>query len=88
MKSDGGPAFPGVQGVPGYGPSAPVTLPNGTIDWANYSPGMTLRDYFAARIAASACSAQGLWPAERDAGEIARRSYVIADALITEREKA
>jgi len=48
----GGPAFPGTEGVSGYGHSAHVTLPDGSAGWANFSQGMTLRDWFAGQALA------------------------------------
>ena len=69
MINDGGPAFPSV----GEGFGNP-----------NYStPGMTLRDYFAA------AALQGLLAAFNDcpdAGPFASMSYAMADAMLRARE--
>lgn len=40
-------AFPGIEGINGYGNSTPMVGPNGEILWVNNSPGMPLRDWFA-----------------------------------------
>lgn len=55
--------------------------------------GMMLRDWFAGQIAAALCSATdsaGLWQAPLDrtnANIVAERAYVVADALLAERER-
>lgn len=56
--------------------------------------GMTLRDWFAGRIAASLCSATdntGMWTGliDDDSGYamVAQRAYRMADALLAERQK-
>lgn len=41
--NNSGPAFPGVQGVDGYGNQVPIPGPNGEIVWANLNQGMSLR---------------------------------------------
>ena len=46
---------------------------------ASWQSGMTLRDYFAA----AALGMEGI--AVKEAADIAKRAYLIADALITER---
>jgi hypothetical protein len=64
----GGPAYP-----------APVTKP-----LENYYPGMTLRDYFAAKAMQGFCGNA----ANRDAlpVEIAGGAYLVADAMLKARE--
>ena len=54
-------------------------------DFANE---MSLRDYFAGNIAVGMCSATGTYGAGYGPGEIAQRSYYIADAMLAERAKA
>jgi len=51
---------------------------------AEYQPGMTLRDYFAAKAMQGFCGN----PANRDAlpNEIARGAYLVADAMLKARE--
>lgn len=86
--NDGGPAFPvstrGHDGVSGHGPYGHQNSAN---SWQ--FPGMTLRDYFAAKAMQAAIAAghddhmRGLegW---RD--EFARESYRHADAMLAARE--
>ena len=67
-KDNGGPAFP-VVGAPG----APEDY-----------PGMTLRDYFAAKVM------QGMWACADVRGNseaLARGAYEMADAMLKERNK-
>jgi hypothetical protein len=100
MKPDGGMAFPGFEYVPGHGANIPVDLPNGGKDWAVYSNGMTLRDYFAAKAMHAELNTAGMLvgPAEalaeaaEKAGrsieqQIAFNSYELADAMLAERAK-
>jgi hypothetical protein len=47
--------------------------------------GMTLRDYFAAQAVTAMCGP--IWPSDSDAAELARRSYFLADAMLSERSK-
>ena len=73
-KEDGGPAFPEVF---------TDTVERGDYRPEMYSAGlMSLMDYFAAK--AMNGMFQG-WPNDNDAGEIARRSYVLADAMLAQR---
>lgn len=59
----------------------------------NGQQGMTLRDWFAGRIAAGLCSAadsNGMWTAPIEHGQaviVAERAYAVADALLAERTK-
>ena len=75
MKPDGGPAFPWMMSGGGMTPSS----------------GMTLRDYFAGQAASILVAALGT-PSEvtmeRMGEEIAARAYMVADAMIAEREKS
>jgi hypothetical protein len=72
------PAFPSVcLGDPGHPASA---------------PGMSLRDWFAGQALGGACSTiklGGMSEADiaADCAEVARITYVIADAMLAEREK-
>ena len=54
-------------------------------DDAGVSKGLSVRDYFAAK--AMNGMFQG-WPNDADAAEIARRSYVLADAMIEARGRS
>lgn len=81
-KNDGGLAFPGTRtekvADAGYGIGD---------QWAEFShPGMTLRDYFAAKAMQGMLGGQ--WPDSMDRPEIAKRAYLMADAMLAEREKA
>ena len=64
----GGPAYP-----------APTTKP-----LENYYPGMTLRDYFAAKAMQGFCAGA---EAGDDVGEIPSLSYMVADAMLAQRNK-
>ena len=69
----GGPAFP----VPGLS-----NLPNDQFIWPE--TGMALRDYFAAKAMQGICAHLETWGL-RDT-EIAKKAYVLADAMIKARE--
>lgn len=49
-------------------------------------PGMSLRDYFAAKAANGICSHQDTWGLS-DSEKIAKFSYELADAMLKERAK-
>jgi hypothetical protein len=70
-RTDGGSAFPLVYGDGREGEYA----------------GMSLRDYFAAQALAGFCGNGGSWPKVDDGPELARRSYLFADAMLAERER-
>ena len=72
ITNDGGPAFP--RTGEGFG--------NPKYDAA----GMTLRDYFAAKIASGMAAFSGTAGVSYGPGDIAGRSYEIADAMIKARE--
>ena len=73
MKPTGGRAFPSEQ----------TTSPSG--HWNNtYRPGMTLRDYFAGQALVGMAD---YYIAEAEAEMYARRAYLLADAMLAEREK-
>jgi hypothetical protein len=85
-KPDGGPVFPvherhAVLRETGYGD-----------DWIAVG-GMSLRDYFAGKALPQAIARYlavreaRINPGEFDYEEIARAAYVVADAMIAEREK-
>lgn len=70
---DGGPAFPCEQGVD----------PNG--NWnQTFEPGMSLRDYVAARAMHADLTYQGLEGRE-DLGHVAAMAYEMADAMLEAR---
>ena len=68
--NDGGQAFPC------------LTPNDNNINYADYVPGMTLRDYFAGQIIGSLISVYA-----DDMKTIARHAYKQADAMIEERER-
>jgi hypothetical protein len=72
-ENTGGPAFPHIK---------EVKKENGNTNSIEWFPGMTLRDYFAAKsiyfLSASGIDAPGY---------IAVKAYEIADAMLKEREK-
>lgn len=49
--------------------------------------GMTLRDYFAAKIMQGMCSMGAYWIKEDEGPIVAKRSYKIADDMLRERAK-
>lgn len=63
------------------GPAFPVHETPDSTD----SPGMTLRDYFAAN-ALQGAAARG-WPKSYSFDEVARDCYMVADAMLAERAK-
>lgn len=70
-KKDGGPAFPAPDlGKQDFGQRGAY-------------PGMTLRDYFAAKAMAGVAST-----GEYDCAMIARRAYRFADAMLAARDKS
>lgn len=78
MANDGGPAFPATEEGQTAFSGQPCTI---------YHPGMSLRDYFAAKalqgmVAFSGSAGLGFGP-----GDIAGRAYQIADAMLAERGK-
>jgi hypothetical protein len=74
MKNDGGPAYPA--------PAQPKT------DWSleDVTSGMSLRDWFAGQALAGLFRHSN-WIQAPDAEEVARRAYVVADAMLAERSK-
>ena len=68
----GGPAFPQV-----------ATNPDGDL----YQPGMTLRDYFAAKAMQALISANGPMPTGAWPTHAERTAYWIADAMLKAREQ-
>ena len=86
--NDGGPAFPGVAGMEGYGNSTRATDPNGETAWTVHNQGMSFRDWLAGM------ALQGQLAAERhgfDFGgrwdQLADQSFKIADAMLAARER-
>lgn len=75
-KDNGGPAFPVSETV---------------IDDKQFQPdfqGMTLRDYFAAKVASGLATHSSYGSITEDsAGYMAEEAYMIADAMIAERSK-
>lgn len=72
INENGGTAFP----------RAPMTG-----EWPVQYNGMTLRDYFAAKIAAAYAS-DAEWREDMDFASTARSAYKMADAMLKERCKA
>lgn len=73
-RPDGGQAFPHLLYGDGGVPIA-------------YDTGLSIRDYFAAQGLGAIIGATVGWPADRDAGELSRRAYMLADAMLAERAK-
>lgn len=89
MSSDGGTAFPGIEGEWGRGNATCHAGPNG-MTTVQHNQGMSLRDWFAGKALEGDLAAQGQvtgeW-ADGNAAFLAKRCYVIADAMLAEREK-
>ena len=51
-----------------------------------YGEGMNLRDWFAGQAMGNMLDGSS-WPQDEEAPEIARRSFLLADAMLAEREK-
>ncbi len=87
QSKDGGKAFPGSETIYGpknfYGSSA--AYPDGMATVIHHS-GMTLRDWFAGHAMAVMTAAPDYSKGPCNAA-IAERAYIIADAMIAEREK-
>lgn len=75
--NDGGAAFP----VP---PERINAFPDGQTNWAYAHPGMTLRDYFAAKALQGLSANPNYESLVQDA---ARFAYAQADAMLAERAK-
>ena len=73
MKDDGGSVFPEASAHGGSGEY-----------WTEHLPGMSLRDYFAAKAMQGLIAYEG--DSERFQG-IAREAYAQADAMLEERNK-
>jgi hypothetical protein len=74
-KNDGGPAMPfqplGQDGLPEY----------------SATPGMTMRQYYAAAALQGLCANTGSFGLENGPGELAMRAHAVADAMIAEESK-
>lgn len=85
-KNTGGPAFPCMWENNGernaLAPNGEVVPPGASI----MLPGMTLRDYFAAKAMESDLIYQGL-EGRDDLQHVAAMAYEMADAMLKEREK-
>jgi hypothetical protein len=85
------PAFPGIEGVSGYGNQVPQLGPNGELIWVSYNSGMELRDWFAgiALQGALASCPEGIRYSKNSKLPIkdwAEWSYQCADAMLESRE--
>ena len=76
--NDGGPAFPATEEGQTAFSGQPCTI---------YHPGMSLRDWFAGQAMQGMVAYSGSTGAGFGPGDIAARSYEIADAMLAEREK-
>lgn len=77
-KQDGGPAFPGEY--------VSKRLDGNPNEW-RYFPGMTLRDWFAGQALAGMLAEASTVNPYGNEYRIAKQSYDIADAMLTERAK-
>lgn len=80
-EKDGGAAFP--DHAVGH-VREPLGSADGNLSFRLHG-GMSLRDYFAGQALVGVCGGE-MWPMDADAPEIARRAYVLADAMLTARE--
>jgi hypothetical protein len=71
MKNTGGPAFPTTKPLDG---------------WGDPNQGMTLRDYFAAKVMQAFIGSANL--NVFDDAAVARAAYTMADAMLSQREKS
>ena len=81
-KDTSGPAFPGVQEY-----RAQNQLSGQVVIEKALMPGMTLRDYFAAKAIQGIYACSGSWPNENDAPYAATLAYATADAMLAEASK-
>lgn len=95
------PAFPGVEGIHGYGNQVPVVGPNGEHLWVTHNPGITKREYFAAAaltgilacdLGDSICPPERMddlevWRSEQRAIS-ARYAFQLADAMVAASKEA
>lgn len=81
------PAFPGLYSTPGYG----CARRNASGELEEHTPGMTLRDYFAAKALQALIGELSIKKAILDAEEslpsVAALAFDFADAMIAQREK-
>lgn len=88
-KPDGGAAFPGFAYTSGRGP----TRLGANGEWETFEPGMTVRDYFAAAALKGFCSTLPhelrvqISDGVLGVAKLAAASYVVADAMIAERDR-
>lgn len=73
-----GMAFPGYEYTPGRG----CSRKNDDGEWESHSPGMTLRDYFAAKAMGAMLFDHTI---EQHNATLARKAYQVADAMLNER---
>lgn len=79
-------AFPGFQFTEGHGPHRRVPDPTGGDSvWECYAPGMTLRDYFAAKVMQALVQETSV-TADDYFKAIAKLAYGHADAMLAARE--
>lgn len=74
-KNNGGPAFPVVGENGPYGEGDFITV------------GMSLRDYFVAKAMCGMLAYTESWVDEIEAAIFAEKSYLLADAMLKEREE-
>lgn len=86
-KSNGGPAFPGSSFQ--NDSDVNLTAPNGQVvapgDWIEL-PGMTMRDYFAAKALQGAIHHRGFATVDENRNMDAKDAYAYADAMLRARE--
>lgn len=84
-------AFPGFEFTTGHGNQRKVSHPDGSYEWEQWSSGMTLRDYFAAKAMQAIITSPRTMKLEGKAVtgnvDVARAAYNQADSMLKEREK-
>ena len=86
MSTNNPPAFPGFSHISGYGPGEKpsAVTPNGEILFEQHEPGLSLRDYFAAK-AMHAYLREPMAKSYYTLEEVANDAYVMADAMLAAR---
>ena len=78
---DGGPAFPCLGDLEGYGKKTPVMFSNGSHGWQEVHQGLSLRDWFAGQALAAIMATGVNASANGDAAD----AYMYADAMLKAR---
>lgn len=83
-KNGNEPAYPGIEGVPGYGNQTPITGPNG-LAWVCHNQGLTKRELIAAMAMQGICA--GDHENKYSERDVTQWAVSMADALLAELAK-